>query len=317
VTVAPAPPSRIADRATKPGYVPQRHPGTPDRWTPATILAGLRRWVDETGSAPRRNDWCGQEPERAGAAQRKWMDEHPRWPSSSCVAAHFGSWSAALEAADLPARKLTYETSVAERVEAARRMSASGRTLREISETVGVSISTVCNYLRARRCPTCGGPLASPNGSRCRACTASEPTVARTWTRVGVLMAIADWESFHGRAPSYRDWTPSRTAPGRWEAESPRWPSASVVCDLYAEHPEPWNAALRDAGVGIRHRRWSDDAIRAALAAFWTRTGRRPAPADLDGPAWRGPCAHTLHRRFGGLDAAWRELSPTPDPAAR
>ena len=50
-----------------------------------------------------------------------------------------------------------------------------------------------------------------------------------------------------------------------WEEESPRWPSAAVVCAVYGDDPEPRNAALRDAGLDSRHRRWSHDAIRAAL----------------------------------------------------
>ena len=56
--------------------------------------------------------------------QRKWMRERPRWPSSSCVAAHFGTWSAALEEAALPARRLTFGTTVPERVLAARALAA-------------------------------------------------------------------------------------------------------------------------------------------------------------------------------------------------
>ena len=43
---------------------------------------------------------------------------------------HYGSWSAALQAADLPARGLTFETSVAERVQATRRLAAAGLGLR-------------------------------------------------------------------------------------------------------------------------------------------------------------------------------------------
>lgn len=71
----------------------------------------------------------------------KWMDEHPRWPSSSCVAAHFGSWSAALAAAGLPARRLTFETSVADRVTSARRLADGGMTIRAIARALGVSRS--------------------------------------------------------------------------------------------------------------------------------------------------------------------------------
>jgi hypothetical protein len=55
-----------------------------------------------------------------------------------------------------------------------------------------------------------------------------------------------------------------------------------------------------------------DDAIRAALATFWTRTGRPPTNADVADPGWPGPCVQTLRRRFGGLAEAWQRLGPVP-----
>jgi hypothetical protein len=189
---------------------------------------------------------------------------------------------------------------------------ACGLTQRAIARTLGVSVSSVGNYLRARSCPECGGPVTKPLALRCRDCTAHEPTIARAWTRHSVRAAIGDWQVEHGRPPTYRQWTPSRGRPGRWEAESPRWPSAAVICELYRERENPWNAALADAGADVCFRRWSDDAVRAALATFWARTGRAPEAADLRDPAWQGPCAPTLRRRYGGLAAAWRVLGPAP-----
>jgi HNH endonuclease len=293
-------------------YVPRRHPGVRGTWDRAAIVAALREWATQTGGPPRRQDWTGERSSDGSTAQRKWMAEHPRWPSSSCVAAHFGSWSAALEAAGLPARRLTFETSVADRVAAARRMAAGGIAIWAIAQALEVSVSSVNNYLRARPCPACGGPVTSRRAERCSACTAHEPTVARAWTREAVRGAMRDWQAEHGRAPSYRDWTPSRGRPRRWEAESPRWPSAAVVCDLYADCHDPWNAALADAGAQVRFRRWSDDAVRTALAGFWARTGRVPTRADVLDPAWQGPCAETLRRRYDGVANAWSALGPVP-----
>jgi len=293
-----------------------RHPGRRGSWDEPAILAALRDWAAETGAPPRSEAWSGNRPEHAGPEQRKWMREHPRWPSGSCVRAHFGSWSAALEAAGLPAWRLTFDDPVAERVAAARRLAASGRTVVEVAARLGVSASTAGNYLRAGRCPGCGGPVVKPGAERCAACTRHEPTVARTWTRDDVLEAVRAWRAEHGGAPTYRAWTPSRATPGRWEAESPRWPSAAVVCQLFAGHPDPWNAALAEAGEPIRFRRWSDTRIRAALARFWAGHGRQPAADDLRGPHWDGPSARTLRRRFGGLDDAWRALGPVPDDVA-
>lgn len=294
-------------------YAPVAHPGTPGRWSDESILRALRDWTAEMGAPPRRQDWSGEHPRDAPPAQRKWMREHPYWPSSSCVAAHFGSWSKALLAAGLRARKPSLEDTVAERIQTAERMRAEGHAIRAIAAHLGVSISTVHNYLSAGTCPQCGGPVASPRAERCLSCTAPEPTLQRAWTRETVREAIRAWMGEHGRAPSYHEWTPSRSFPGVWEGESPRWPSAAVVCDIYAEYRNPWNGALLDAGASIRFQRWSDDATRAGLAEFWTRTGREPVTADLRTSDWRGPTARTLRRRYGGLAQAWARLGPVPE----
>lgn len=294
------------------GYAPMTHPATPGRWDRRSIVEALSAWVAETNTVPRRTEWTGERPELAPAAQRKWMREHPRWPSSSCVAAHFGSWSKALRAAGLPARTLTFDNSVVERVETAWRLVADGHTIRETAEHLGVSISTINNYLRAATCPQCGGPVPSPQARRCITCTAREPTRPSPWSRESVRQAIRAWTEEHGVPPRYRDWTPSRSAPGRWEAESPRWPSAAAVCELYRERPEAWNAALADAGVRVCSRRWGDDAVRSALAAFWTRVGRPPTEADLRRGDWQGPSSRTLRRRYGDLERAWQTLGPAP-----
>ena len=293
-------------------YAPLAHPGSPGRWTDEAILGALRQWAAEMGAPPRRKDWSGENPRGAPPAQRKWMLDHSYWPSSSCVAAHFGTWSKALEAARLPARSLSFEDSAAERIQTARRLRADGHSIRAIAQQLGVSISTVHNYLRAGICPQCGGPVASPRAERCLSCTAPEPTLRRAWTRDSVRDAIRAWTHEHGRAPSYHEWTPSRSFPGVWQAESPRWPSAAVVCDIYADYRNPWNAALVDAGASIRFQRWGDDATRAALAEFWTRTGRPPVPADLATSSWPGPTSRTLRRRYGGLEQAWARLGPVP-----
>jgi Homing endonuclease associated repeat len=315
-SVRPAQASSLRRTAGSPGpvaYRPMAHPGRPRRWSRAAILAALRAWSQETGRPPRRDDWSGERPGEAGRAQRKWMREHPRWPSSSCVAGHFGSWSAALEAAELPARRLTFDSSVTERVDEARRLAAGGLGARRISVLLGVSVSSVHNYLRARRCPDCGGPVTNPTAGRCAGCAGREPTVTRAWTRDDVRAALRRWQAEHGSAPSYRDWTPSRQHPGRWEAESPRWPSAAVVCELYRQRPDPWNATLRDAGAAIRVRRWTDESVRSALAGFWVQTGRAPGRPDLADGDWPGPHPRTLRRRYGGVAAAWSALGPAPD----
>jgi AcrR family transcriptional regulator len=300
---------------TRRRYSPLPHPGTRDRWSGPAVVNALKLWTAETGRPPRRQDWTGETQQPPGDAQRKWMREHPRWPSSSCVADHFGSWGAALRTAGLPVRGRPFATTIADRVIATRALAAEGASVRQIAERLGVSPASAHNYLHARDCPGCGGPITNPHATLCTECTRHLPTVERTWTRAQVRAAIDDWQREHGAPPSYREWTPSRERPGRWEAESPRWPSAAVVCDLYGDEREPWNAALRDADQAIRMRRWSDEAVRSALGRFWARKGRPPAPADLLAPAWDGPCGATLRRRYGGLAAAWSELSPVPAEA--
>ena len=277
--------------------------------------AGAPRLGGGDGCSPRRQDWCGERPHDAPAAQRKWMREHPYWPSSSCVAAHFGAWSNALKAAGLPARSLTFEDTVAERIETAWRLRGEGHRIRAIAGS-SASRFRPCTTTSARApARQCGGPVAqSPRTAL--PCAAPRPSrrSSEPWTRETVRDAIRDWTVERGHAPSYHEWTPSRSFPGVWEAESPRWPSAAVVCDVYGDYRNPWNAAILDAGASIRFQRWSDDAIRAALADFWTRTGRAPVSARI---CWTsrtgaGPTSRTMQRRYGGIERAWATLGPVP-----
>ncbi len=99
-----------------------------------------------------------------------------------------------------------------------------------------VSRASAHNYLRARDCPDRRDPVTE----RCRECTRSEPTVAPVWTHADVTQAMRAWTERHGAPPRDRDWTPNRERPGRWEAESPSWPSAAVVGALFGQ----WNVAL-------------------------------------------------------------------------
>ena len=78
-------------------------------------IVGALRGPMRRGAAPRR---------RAGRVAARRVDGrwHPRWPSSSCAAAHFGSWGEAPASTWIPA----FESSVAERVESAQRLAAGG-----------------------------------------------------------------------------------------------------------------------------------------------------------------------------------------------
>ena len=141
------------------------------------------------------------------------MREHPAWPSSSCVAAHFGSWGAALEAAGLPVRRLNFGDTSADRVAAALRLAAAGASRAEIAAELGASRSSVQNYLHDGTCPLCAGPVTNPRASTCATCARDRPAVARTWTRAEVRRAVLAWTAERGRPPSWRDWTPSQGDP--------------------------------------------------------------------------------------------------------
>ena len=52
---------------------------------------------------------------------------------------------------------------------------------------------------------------------------------------------------------------------------------------------------------------------RSAAPALSSRhTGRPPTAADLAAPAWDGPHARTLRRRYGSLQRAWDAVGPVP-----
>ena len=219
------------------------HPGRRDTWTRASILASLHDWVEATGRAPRRQDWTGERPARASLAQRRWMREHPRWPSSSCVAQHFGSWGAALEAAGLDSRRLTFHTTVAERV--ARAARAGGRRARADGDRraarrlalVGPQLPggaqlpplrRAAHYAGRRGVPRVHAPRADG-----RACVVARGRADRD-PRLDATSTAVRRPTATGRR--------CRENPGVWEAENPRWPSAAAV----AAHM-PWRDALRAA----------------------------------------------------------------------
>ena len=94
--------------------------------------------------------------------------------------------------------------------------------------------------------------------------------------------------------------------------ESPRWPSAAVVCDAYHE---PATHGTRRSSTPAHSCAFSAGATNRsapALAEFWMATGRAPEPADLRAAGWHGPTAKTLRRRYGGVELAWEALGPVP-----
>ena len=313
-TVRPArtrPAGRAELAAPASGYVPMRYPGRPHRWDRDSIQVALRAWLEQTGSPPRRQDWSGERPDGAAFAQRKWMKEHPRWPSSSCVAAHFGSWGKALQAAGLSGRSLTFEDTVADRVEAAWRLAASGHPIRAIAEQLGVSVRpSITTYERGR-----AQTAAVRSRPRAQSAASPAPLTSRRfspWTRDAVRDAIRAWTEEHGRPPRYHDWTPSRSRPGRWGGGKPPLAERGRGLRRLSRPPRSVERRARGGGRGRRVPAVERRTIRFALAAYWTRSGRAPTAEDLRTPEWPGPTASTLRRRYGSVERAWRALGPVP-----
>jgi hypothetical protein len=83
---------------------PPRRPLPPDRtrYSRENIVAKLVEWAERYGAPPTMRDW---EPSRARRAGQNWRAERfeeGEWPSAKVVQTRFGTFNAALAAADLP-----------------------------------------------------------------------------------------------------------------------------------------------------------------------------------------------------------------------
>lgn len=282
-------------------------------WSRVRIIEAMRAWRREEGRAPRSYDWAPDTGRAMGMLRpepARFETEHPRWPSTSCVRDHFGSFSAALRAAGFPARIPPRELSRPERVAAARRLRERGWTVARIADDLLVAESTVRCYLNATPCPACGEPVTTAwlgrSAKTCQPC-AARANKAPAWTRDTVLAALREWAKETRAAPKRDDWaaTPNRgrARNEKWSREYPRWPSAAEVV---THVPAGWNAALAEAGLALRlSPRWTRERILAALREQARRTGRVPTPRDW---ARATPGIHpgrsTVTRMFGTWRAA-------------
>lgn len=269
-------------------------------WTRERVLEALRDWARELGEPPRQHEWAIAHAREVGLENgrvRRWMTEHPRWPSSTTVVKYFGSWSAGLEAAGLREERMApWELSLPERVATARRLSGEGVPLVEIAPLLHVDSATVRRYLRAHLCPDCGGPVVSPRGRRCTSCA---PKVRpRNWASQSLLLALRAWGDEHGAPPSTEDWSPSADRRRRWAREYPRWPSATQVQCAFGT----WGAALEAAGYQVE--RWERETILAALRGLARERGRPPKQADLWPKRAGVPSNDVIVARFGSFTAA-------------
>lgn len=107
------------------------------KWTPETILAAIRLFVEENGRRPSSGEW-----HRA--------DRDRRFPPPQAVQREFGTWNAAIEAAGCEVNSKPRFPSRAEserRQLVVRRMAAKGKSIQEIACELDLAAASVRYYL--------------------------------------------------------------------------------------------------------------------------------------------------------------------------
>ena len=270
----------------------------PGSWDRAAIIEALRDWAALVGRAPRAHEWSstGTGP---GPGSARWLAEHPRWPSAGTVVHHFGSWSDALRAAELPTLVVEHELPRRERVATALALRAAGESVRSIAEQLGVHLRTAHRYLAASTCAGCGGPALY--GEHCRECA---PRAGPAATAQEIVVALRAWSAEHGAPPREQDWS---VASAVWRDAWPRWPGAGTVMRVFGS----WNAALQAAGLPIHRYAWTREDALEQLAAWARARGRPPTSTDARAdPAL--PSAQSCRDLFGSWAAALRAAKLTP-----
>jgi hypothetical protein len=141
---------------------------------------------------------------------------------------------------------------------------AEGLSIAQIAERLGRAPATVKAYfydpsgekaraVKARYqgvCRGCGAPTQPRNGkgdayAYCKACHPG--AAARALTREAVRVAMRQWRSLYGAAPSSYDWSRTHARERDGEAlarlNTGAWPAPATVIDLYGS----WAAARSDA----------------------------------------------------------------------
>lgn len=228
--------------------------GRPQTWTAERIIAALRAWTaTHDGTPPRARDWP------------QATSEHPH---KRTVQERFGTWSAALRAADLDAPdtpsygpRAAYGTwdraAIIEAIVEWTDQHGQPPSMMDWSPPLAIhhGYPDRAERFRAQRpawpyaaqvqkrfgtwnaAILAAEQIAMPSGIRrnSRAGRSGQPVHA--WTRARVVDAIHAWACQHGRPPVYGDWWP-RAQP------DPRWPSMRTVTRCCGS----FGAALRAAG---------------------------------------------------------------------
>jgi hypothetical protein len=234
-----------------------------------------------------------------GPTESKWGREHPRWPGNTTVYRYFDCWAAALEAAGIkPVWVAGPEGTLVERVEAARKMHAAGKGKHAIADALGVKPDTVRRYLKAHACRECADPVVG-QAKLCHVCATRNGNPKR-WSKEEVIAAVRKWVRLEGRAPTSKDWRPTRFGgAARWEAEFGDWPPASIGRIVFGG----WSKLLDAAEVGVNKPSWSPEEILVALRAYAAEFGKPPAKQELEYPPTGYPASRTVRRHFGSFTA--------------
>ena len=294
---------------------PPRRPNLPFQapvgsWDRRRCLEAIRAWTARFGDPPRAYEW---RPDAGRALGRlpldrlcRWEREHPRWPSTGTVRKHCGGWTDALYEAGVgsaPVERLP----LAERVEAARRLAADGLGRGEVAELLEVSRSSVNRYLRARRCPDCGGPAIESDVGLCAHCARRRPRTR--FTREGFVDALRAWVAETGRQPTCQQWSAAYTGEAdKWRSEWPRWPAAGVGKWLFGS----WAAALEAAGFTPAWTPWTSADIVAAIRSWTAEHGEPPRWTDWRHAADGRPCSDAVVHHFGSWAAALAAAGQRP-----
>jgi hypothetical protein len=272
-------------------------------WTPERIIAAFHAWVDQTGGPPMAYEWdvsAGRKHGLIGAeVETKWEREHPLWPSRGAVEWHFGSWQRALEAAGLPFRPAP-EMTLNERVDAARRMIATGLSRIQVADQLQVTPGSVRNYLLARRCATCDGYIIRGDAGTCRDCARRvRQEQRREFTAAEIVDLVRQWADETGAPPTEADWRRLRDSDdvNKWEAEYPRWPIVRDVLKQFGAFPD----AITAAGFRPTVRFWTLEEARESIVALADRLGHTPTTTELADAATRreAPSVPTIISLFG------------------
>lgn len=199
------------------------------------------------------------------------------------------------------------EGTLAERVEAARRMHAGGESNRSIADALGVKPATVSRYLKAHPCGECGGPVVG-EARLCHVCSTRNGNPKR-WSKEEVIAAVHRWVRLERRVPTWADWRPARFGGAEWwGAEFGEWPPASVGRILFGG----WSRLLEAAEVKVNHPSWTPEEILAALRAYAAEFGKPPAKQELERPPTGYPSSRTVRRHFGSFTAGLKAAGLQP-----